>query len=128
MCNVVNRRVAEAAHILNLKITEKSKAVPRMVSMMAIEASHCLPTVAILQFPLTYVNQLKVHVTSKNHNAVTFINILVKVMAMKMEEISYFLKYHTQFISMQCTQNLGCAAISQQGWEQTMACSFPLLS
>lgn len=68
-----------------------------MVSMMAIEASHCLPTVAILQFPLTYVNQLKVHVTSKDYNSVTFTNILVKVMCMKMEEISHFLKYHAQF-------------------------------
>lgn len=68
-----------------------------MVQMMVLEASHCLPTVAFLQFPLTYVDQPKVHVTSKDCNVVTFTNILVEVMAIKMEEISYFLKYQAQF-------------------------------
>jgi hypothetical protein len=65
-----------------------------MVQMMALEASHCLPTVAFLQSPLTYVDQPKVHVTNKDSNTVTFTNMLVKVMATKMEETPYFLKYH----------------------------------
>lgn len=117
MCNVVNRSVAKAAHIFNLKITVKWKAVPKdgehdghwgftlsaYCSNPPVPSDLCQPT--------------KVHITSKDYNTVTFTNILEKVMAIKMEEISYFL-----------TQNLGCAAISQQGWEQTMACSFPLLS
>jgi hypothetical protein len=68
-----------------------------MVWTMTLEASHCLSTVACLQSPMTYVNQPKVHVTSKDYNAVTFTNILVKVMATKIKKISYFFKYHAQF-------------------------------